>query len=78
MKTQELKSWTGDNGKTIKIGDTVNVYVSPNTPRRRIKIEKINSHYKGDPTGGIEGITPQGSFAWARISQLHKFGGGLD
>jgi len=75
LTPKNLKSWT-QNGKTVKIGDTVNVYVSPDEPRRRIKIEKISSHYKGDATGGIIGTTPKGDMAWARISQLHKFGGG--
>ena len=56
----------------IKIGDTVNVFVSPDEPRRRIKITKLLDTYKGDEEGGIEGITQDGSFAWARTSQIIK------
>jgi hypothetical protein len=56
----------------IKIGDTVEVFVSPEEPRRRIKITKINDSYKGDNLGGIEGNMKDGSFAWARISQINK------
>ena len=70
---KNLRAWKA-KGKSVKVGDTVNVYVSSDEPRRRIKITRINSHYKGDATGGIEGITKNGSTAFARISQLHKFG----
>lgn len=78
MYAKNLKSWTGKNGKQIKIGDTVEVFVSHDEPRRRIKINKISSHYKGDATGGIEGTTSKGGMAWARISQVKKLHNGKD
>ncbi len=58
--------------RDVKVGDTVEVYVSPDEPRRRIKITKILDSYKGDSEGGIEGNMIDGSFAWARMSQIKK------
>jgi len=58
--------------RDVKVGDTVEVYVSPDEPRRRIKITKILDSYKGDSEGGIEGKMKDGSFAWARMSQIKK------
>lgn len=63
----------------IRIGDTVTVFVSPDEPRRRIKVTKINERYKGkNDTGGIEGYTPDGSLAWARASQIIKINPSLN
>jgi len=56
----------------VNVGDTVEVYVSPDEPRRRIKITKILDSYKGDTEGGIEGKMKDGSTAWARMSQIKK------
>jgi len=67
-----LKFWKSKNGKQIKIGDTVEVFVSHDEPKRRIKVTSINTHYKGDATGGIEGMLRGGGFAFARISQVRK------
>jgi len=73
MKSRNLKAWKAKNGKQIKIGDTVEVFVHEGEPKRRIKIESISTHYmNGDATGGIEGTTPKGHFAFARISQVRK------
>ena len=68
MKSRNLKAWKAKNGKQFKIGDTVEVFVSHDEPRRRIKVTKISTHYKGDATGGIEGTKGE----IARISQVRK------
>lgn len=77
MKTEIVEiTWAKKTG--IKIGDTVAVYVSPDEPRRRIKIEAIHESYKGDKHDGmIEGRTPQGHWAWARQSQIIKLNSNL-
>jgi len=57
----------------IRIGDNVEVFVSTDEPRRRIKITEIYPSYKGDNSDfGIVGNMKDGALAWARGSQIKK------